>query len=189
MARPPLRKQTTSWPGRFPVVSTTSEQMQTRSYYYDHISGLPQTVSSTSQGSQIRFILTTLAKCSGAWITTTASEWRCPMSCSFLYSPPGRLLWGDLPRSEWNNSRRFQPSSESIPWNGCHLSSFLHQHPETQVRPFSFTNVTLFWYIWYSSEDGITGLGAPSEAFFDFSSVIVSFIHCNFNWPTDPTCV
>ena len=101
------------------------------------------------------------------------------MLCSFLYSPPGRLLWGDLQRSEWDNSRRFQPSSESIPWNGCHLSSFLHQHPETEVRCFSSSNVTLFWYIWQSSEDGITGLGAPSEAFFDFSSVIVSFIHCN----------
>ena len=163
------------------------ESVQTWSYFYNHITGLPPTVSSTSQGSQTRSTATILARCLGAWTTTTASEWRCPMLCSFLYSPPGRLLWGDLQRSEWDNSRRFQPSSESIPWNGCHLSSFLHQHPETEVRCFSSTNVTLFWYIWQSSEDGITGLGAPSEAFFDFSSVIVSFIHCTYISIDQPT--
>ena len=62
------------------------------------------------------------------------------MLYSFLDSPAGRLLWGDLQRSEWDDSRRFQPSSESISWNGRHLSSFLHQHPKAEVRLYSSAN-------------------------------------------------
>ena len=61
--------------------------------------------------------------------------------------------------------------------------------PGTVVTcPASFINIPKLRYVliyqceslliyFIPSEDGITGLGAPSEAFFDFSSVIVSFIH------------
>ena len=52
------------------------ESVQTWSYCYNHITGLPPTVSSTSQGSQTRSTATILARCLGAWTTTTASEWR-----------------------------------------------------------------------------------------------------------------
>ena len=52
----------------------------------------------------------------------------------------------------------------------------LHSSTFQNWGMYSSTNMTLFWCIWFVdlSEDGITGLGAPAEAFFDFSSVIVS---------------
>ena len=90
----------------------------------------------TSRGSPTRSILTTLAKCSAAWITTIASAWRwdAPFSLITSLNLPGRLLWSNIQGGERNNSGCFQPLTKPITWDCCHLPRIVYQHPKTEVN-------------------------------------------------------
>ena len=144
------------------------------------ITGLQLTVCNTSRGSPTRSIRTTSVKCSAAWITTIASAWRW-----VALFPLRSLLWAS---QEGYCGVTYREVSGTTP---DAFNLLPNPSPGTVVTcPASFINIpklrcTIITYksscftmlrshFRQHSDDGITGLGAPTEAFFDFSSVIVS---------------